>query len=56
MKYGRTTAPIKRQFTAIYDRKLYETTAYVIFFGRCSDRDDRPGLFYSVQMETIPIN
>jgi hypothetical protein len=43
MKYGRSIARIKRQFTAIYDSKLYETKAYVIVFGFYGDRNGRPG-------------
>ncbi len=40
IKYGCNTAPTKRQYAVIYDRKLYGTTVYIIVFSRYSDCND----------------
>jgi hypothetical protein len=35
--YGRNTIATKRQFTAIYDCKLYKTTVYIIVYDCLDD-------------------
>jgi hypothetical protein len=43
-KYGRSTVLIKRQFTAIYDRKLCEMIVYIVIFDRVGDCNHQSGI------------
>ncbi len=47
IKYHRNTVPTKRQFSAIYDRKLYKTKVYTTVFVRPGHCNHRPWWYSS---------